>query len=164
MCTSYFSLQSLLYDGSCCSVLASLWEHQVDLNWFWQTELWSVATLFEVWKEKRKNLQVFSIIYFLSWLAHKLSILYLRFFCVFKEDCMFGFITCMFACFFQLFCLLPSLASQKPVLRGNSSRASTPLNQNLCHLCPPYLPSSIIAIPSKFLFYLPPKLNLLCEN
>ena len=65
---------------------------------------------------------------------------------------MFVFITCMFVCFLQLLYLLPSLASQKPVLRGYSSRASTPLNQNLCHLCPPYLPISIIAIPSKFMF------------
>jgi hypothetical protein len=33
-------------------------------------------------------------------------------------------IICMLVCFMQLLCLLPSLASQKPVLRGNTSRAS----------------------------------------
>jgi hypothetical protein len=30
----------------------------------------------------------------------------------------------MFVCFMQLLCLLPSLASQRPVLRGNTSRTS----------------------------------------
>jgi hypothetical protein len=33
-------------------------------------------------------------------------------------------IICMFVCFMELLCLLPSLASQKPILRGNTSRAS----------------------------------------
>jgi hypothetical protein len=33
----------------------------------------------------------------------------------------------MFVCFMQLLCLLPSLVSQKPVLRGNTSRTSNPL-------------------------------------
>jgi hypothetical protein len=33
----------------------------------------------------------------------------------------------MYVCFMQLLCLLPSLASQKSVLRGNTSRASNPL-------------------------------------
>jgi hypothetical protein len=33
----------------------------------------------------------------------------------------------MHVCFMQLFCLLPSFASQKSVLRGNTSRASNPL-------------------------------------
>ncbi|MEI4920179.1 hypothetical protein Q8G81_31960, partial [Klebsiella pneumoniae] len=61
---------------------------------------------------------------------------------------MFGFITCMFACFFQLSCLLPSLARQKPVLRRHTSHVyKTPLNQNFFHLCPPYLPISTFAIP-----------------
>src|SRR3954468_3221675 len=32
----------------------------------------------------------------------------------------------------------------------------TPLNQNLCHLCPPYLPISIIAIPIKFSSFIYP--------
>jgi hypothetical protein len=32
----------------------------------------------------------------------------------------------MFVCLMQLLCLLPSLASQKPVLRGNTSRAFNP--------------------------------------
>src|SRR3954466_8188520 len=72
-------------------------------------------------KERKKKLTGIWYHLFSFLLAHKLSILYLRFFCVFKEDCMFGFITCMFACFFQLSCLLPSLASQKPVLRRHTS-------------------------------------------
>ena len=132
----YYSLQSLLYDGSCWSVLAPLWDHQVDLSWFWQTKFWSVAL---VWKKKLTGIwnHLFSFL-----LAHKLSIFYLRLFCVFKEDCMFGFITCMFACFFQLSCLLPRLASQKPVLRRHTSHVSKILwTQHFCHLCPPYLPS-----------------------
>jgi hypothetical protein len=33
----------------------------------------------------------------------------------------------MYVCFMQFLCLLPSLASQKPILRGNTSRASNPL-------------------------------------
>jgi hypothetical protein len=44
--------------------------------------------------------------------------------CTFKGVCMIVPIICMFVCFMQLLCLLPSLASQKPVLRGNTSRAS----------------------------------------
>ena len=56
-------------------------------------------------------------------------------------------ISYIFVCFPQLLCLLPSLASQKPVLRGNTSRASKTLNQNPCHLCPPYLPICGISPP-----------------
>jgi hypothetical protein len=60
-------------------------------------------------------------------------------------------IICMFVCFMQLLCLLPSLASQKPVLRGNTSRASN-------HLKPSYFQRVrykficmvFQAIPSKF--------------
>jgi hypothetical protein len=35
----------------------------------------------------------------------------------------------MYVCFMQFLCLLPSLASQKPVLRGNTSRASKSQSQ-----------------------------------
>jgi hypothetical protein len=38
-------------------------------------------------------------------------------------------IICMFVCFMQFLCLLPSLASQRPVLRGNTSRASKSQSQ-----------------------------------
>jgi hypothetical protein len=60
-------------------------------------------------------------------------------------------IICMFVCFMQLLCLLPSLASQKPVLRGNTSRASSSLKPsyfqkvNYKFLCMVFQ-----AIPSKF--------------
>src|SRR4051812_23125496 len=75
-------------------------------------------------KKRKKKLTGIFYHMFSFFLAHKLSILYLIFFCVFKEDCMFGFITCMFACFIQLSCLLPSLASQKPVLIRHTSHVS----------------------------------------
>ena len=44
-------------------------------------------------------------------------------------------------------CLLPSLASQKPVLRGNTSHASKSQPKYSCHLCPPYLPICGISPP-----------------
>src|SRR5215218_7088573 len=40
-----------------------------------------------------------------------------------------------------------NLASQSLVLRGNASRASKTLSQNLCRLCPPYLPTMWYFLP-----------------
>jgi hypothetical protein len=61
-------------------------------------------------------------------------------------------IICMFVCFMQLLCLLPSLASQKPVLRGNTSCA--PNSQKPSYFqrvhCK-FLCMVFQAIPSKFL-------------
>jgi hypothetical protein len=60
-------------------------------------------------------------------------------------------ITCMFVCFMQFLCLLPSLASQKPILRGNTSRASNskkPSYFQSVHY--KFLCMVFQAIPSKF--------------
>ena len=60
-------------------------------------------------------------------------------------------IICVFVCFMQLLCLLPSLASQKPVLRGNTSRASNsqkPSHFQRVHY--KFLCMVFQAIPSKF--------------
>jgi hypothetical protein len=60
-------------------------------------------------------------------------------------------ITCMFVCFIQLLFLLPSLASQKPVLRGNTCRASNsqkPSYFERVHY--KFLCMVFQAIPSKF--------------
>ena len=60
-------------------------------------------------------------------------------------------IICMFVCFMQLLCLLPSLASQKPVLRGNTSRASNPLKPSYFQRVHyKFLCMVFQAIPSKF--------------
>jgi hypothetical protein len=60
-------------------------------------------------------------------------------------------IICMFVCFMQLLCLIPSLASQKSVLRGNTSHASNsqkPSYFQRVHY--KFLCMVFQAIPSKF--------------
>jgi hypothetical protein len=60
-------------------------------------------------------------------------------------------ITCMFVCFMQFLCLLPSFASQKPVLRGNTSRASNPLKPSYFQRVHYKFVCMVFqAIPSKF--------------
>jgi hypothetical protein len=60
-------------------------------------------------------------------------------------------ITCMYVCFMQLLCLLPSLASQKPVLRGNTSCASNPQKPSYFQRVHyKFLCMVFQAIPSKF--------------
>jgi hypothetical protein len=64
---------------------------------------------------------------------------------------MIVFITYMFVCFMQFLCLLPSLASQKPVLRGNTSRASNPQKSSYFQRVHyKFLCIVFQAIPSKF--------------
>ena len=53
-------------------------------------------------------------------------------------------------------CLLPNLASQRPVLRGNTSRASFLQTKHSCHLCPPYLPMRGISPPLQVNFHVLP--------
>jgi hypothetical protein len=60
-------------------------------------------------------------------------------------------IICMFVYFMQLLCLLPSLASQKPLLRGNTSRASnSPKPSYFQRVHYKFLCMVFQAIPSKF--------------
>jgi hypothetical protein len=60
-------------------------------------------------------------------------------------------IICMFVCFMQLLCLLPSLASQKPVLRENTSRASkSQKSSHFQRVQYKFLCMVFQAIPSKF--------------
>src|SRR3954454_4165304 len=47
----------------------------------------------------------------------------------------------------KFLCLLSSLASQRPVLRGNTSHTSKLQAKYSCHLCPPYLPICGISSP-----------------
>src|SRR4051812_41073953 len=73
---------SMAYSSAIPRQLVSLWEHQVYLNWFWQTELWSVATIFEVLKRKHKKLTCIMYHLFSFLMAYKISILCLRSLCL----------------------------------------------------------------------------------
>ena len=125
----------------------------------------SVATLLRELNEKDKStLKKYNFIIFLSCLAHKLSILYIGSFVLPRKiACLSLSFVCLFVSFKSCTCY-PALLAKNLYCEGILLVHPPPLNQNLCHLCPPYLPSSIITIPSKFLFCLPPKLSLLCEN
>jgi hypothetical protein len=120
-------------------------------SWFWQTKQWSVATILWGLSRKEGNTCRYIISAFPhDWLI-SISILKLRSFVLSRKFAWLFSITFMFVCFMQLLCLLPSLASQKPILRGNTSRASnSPKPSYFQRVHYKFICMVFQAIPSKF--------------
>ena len=133
-------------------VLVSLWDHGVNLVGFGKPGSVSSNTFFENWMKKIEVLlKKYNFIIFLSWFSHKFSILWLRSFVLPRKiACLFLSLVCLFVSFNSYACY-PALLAKNLYWEGILLVHPPSLNQNLCHLCPPYLPISIIAIPSIFM-------------